>query len=194
MSERFDTPVLLRTTTRISHSKSVVNVDRSRPSATKPAIFYFDVHKYVMLPVNALPRHVLNEERMVKLADFVETFPLNRITWGKRDLGVVSSGVAYQYAREVFPEASFLKLTMTYPLPRKMIREFASQVTKLIVIEELDPFIQENIQAMGIEVTGKEFIPRIGELNPRLIEEAARKAGLLPAKAAKPFVPACSSP
>ena len=179
MSEKFDTPVLVRTTTRISHSKSVVNVNRSRPP-DRQAKFYYDVQKYVMLPVNALPRHTVNEERLVKLKDYVETFPLNQIMWGRRDLGIVASGVAYQYAREIFPRASFLKLAMTYPLPRNMIREFAAGVKRLIVIEELDPFLQENIQAMGIEVTGKEFIPRVGELNPRIVEESCRRAGLLP--------------
>jgi indolepyruvate ferredoxin oxidoreductase alpha subunit len=190
ISEKFDTPVMLRTTTRISHSKSVVNVNKKREASQKEAAFYFNARKYVMLPVNALPRHVLNEERMVKLAEFVETFPLNQITWGKSDLGVISSGVAYQYAREVFPEASFLKLTMSYPLPQKMIKDFAARVKKLIVIEELDPFIQENIQAMGIEVIGKEFIPRVGELNLRIIEEASRKAGVLNDKSSQPVEPA----
>ena len=185
MSEKFDTPVLVRTTTRISHSKSVVNVNRSRVLPDKQPRFYYDVQKYVMLPSYALPRHALNEERLVKLKDYVETFPLNRIISGKRTLGVVASGVAYQYAREVFPEASFLKLAMTYPLPRKMICEFASQVKRLIVIEELDPFLQENIQAMGIEVTGKEFIPRVGELNARIVEESSRQAGLLPGTASR---------
>ncbi len=192
MSESFDTPVLVRTTTRISHSNSVVNVNRSRPAAERQPHFHYNARKYVMLPVNALPRHTVNEERLVKLKDYVETFSLNRIFWGKRDIGIVSSGVAYQYAREIFPEASFLKLTMTYPLPRNMIREFASQVDRLIVIEELDPFLQESIQAMGIEVTGKEFIPRVGELNLRIVEESSRSAGLLPGKTARQMVPPAS--
>ncbi len=179
MSEEFDTPVLVRTTTRISHSKSVVNVSGSRTAPERQPHFYYNARKYVMLPVNALPRHAVNEERLVRLKDYVETFPLNQMIWGRRDLGVVSSGVAYEYAREVFPKASFLKLTMTYPLPRNFIREFASKVDKLIVIEELDPVLQESIQAMGIEVAGKEFIPRVGELNPLIIEESSRRAGWL---------------
>jgi indolepyruvate ferredoxin oxidoreductase alpha subunit len=106
---------------------------------------------------------------------------LNQVIWNKKKLGIVTSGVAYQYAREVFPEASFLKLAMTWPLPEKMIKEFADRVDKLIVIEELDPFLQENIQAMGIEVTGKEFIPLVGELNARIVVESSVGAGLLPA-------------
>jgi len=137
------------------------------------------VKKYVMLPVHARLRRPLLEERLVKLAAYAETFPLNRVEWGERHLGVVTSGVAYQYAREVFPRVSFLKLSMTYPLPENLIRHFAAQVDRVIVIEELEPFLQENIQAMGIKVTGKEFIPRLGELNPGIIEEVSRTAGLL---------------
>jgi len=179
ISERFNTPVLVRTTTRISHSKSVVKVNRSRVVLASKAGFQYDVEKYVMLPVYARLRHPLIEERLVNLAAYAETFPLNQVEWGERHLGVVTSGVAYQYAREVFPQASFLKLSMTYPLPQDLIRHFAAQVDRVIVIEELDPFLQENIQAMGISVTGKEFIPRVGELNTGIIEEASGTAGLL---------------
>jgi len=179
ISEEFDTPVMMRTTTRISHSKSVVDVNRERSNGTREARFYYNPAKFIMLPSYALPRHILNEERLVKLAEYAETFPFNRVIDGGKKLGIVSSGVAYQYAREVFPEASFLKLGMTYPLPRRMVRDFASKVERLIVIEELDPFLEENIRAMGIEVSGKEFISRTGELNTLIVEESSRKAGLL---------------
>ena len=179
ISERFDAPVLVRTTTRISHTKSAVEVNRSRVAPVTPTGFQHNVEKYVMLPGYARLRRPLIENRLVKLAAYSETFPLNRVEWGEHHLGVVTSGVAYQYAREVFPRASFLKLSMTYPLPQNLIRHFAAQVDSVIVIEELDPFLQENIQAMGINVTGKEFIPRMGELNPGIIEEASRTAGLL---------------
>jgi len=169
ISEEFDTPVLVRTTTRISHSKSVVDVKRRREVKNKPPAFYYNVQKYVMLPVFALPRHALVEERMVKLSDFVES--------------------------EVFPDASFLKLGMTWPLPKKMIKEFAAGVERLIVIEELDPFLQENIQAMGIEVTGKEFIPLVGELNTRIVAESSQGAGLLPgSEVSKVLSPASGLP
>jgi len=180
ISEEFDTPVLLRTTTRISHSKSVVDVKRDRAVKNPQPTFYFNMKKYVMLPVNALPRHALMEKRMLKLAGYSEAFPLNQIMWGERDLGIVACGVAYQYAREAFPEASFLKLGMSWPLPEKMIKEFAGGVKKLIVIEELDSFLQDNIKAMGIEVTGKEFIPLVGELNTQIVTESSVGAGLLP--------------
>ncbi len=180
ISEEFDTPVLFRTTTRIAHSKSVVDARKSRKVKNAQPAFLFNPQKYVMLPVNALPRHALVEKRMEKLAVYCETFPMNQIIWNKKKIGIVTSGVAYQYAREVFPEASFLKLGMTWPLPQKMIKDFAAKVEKLIVIEELDPFLQENIKAMGVKVTGKEFIPLVGELNTRIVTESSIGAGLVP--------------
>jgi len=179
ISEQFDTPVLVRSTTRISHSKSVVEVNRNRVTPARQPSFKHDVEKYVMLPVHARLRRPFIEERLVKLTEYAESFPYNRITWGERHLGVISSGVAYQYAREVFSNASFLKLGMSYPLPQKLVREFAAQVEKLLVVEELDPFLEENIRALGIEVRGKEFIPRIGELNPLIVHKAGFRAGLL---------------
>jgi indolepyruvate ferredoxin oxidoreductase alpha subunit len=180
ISEEFDTPVLFRTTTRIAHSKSAVDVKRSRTVKNAQPAFHFNVQKYVMLPVNALPRHGVVEKRLIRLAEYSETFPMNQVIWNKRKLGIVTSGVAYQYAREVFPEASFLKLAMTWPLPKKVIKDFADKVEKLIVIEELDPFLQDNIRSMGIKVSGKEFIPLVGELNTRIVTESSIGAGLLP--------------
>jgi indolepyruvate ferredoxin oxidoreductase alpha subunit len=180
ISEAFDTPVLFRTTTRIAHSKSLVDVNRIRTVKNPQPAFHFNPKKYVMLPVYALPRHAEVEKRMLRLAEYTETFPFNKTLWNKRKLGIVTSGVAYQYAREVFPQASFLKLGMTWPLPEKMIKDFAAGVDRLIVIEELDPFLQDNIKSMGVEVTGKEFIPLVGELNTRIIAESCSGAGLLP--------------
>ncbi|MBL7061907.1 MAG: indolepyruvate ferredoxin oxidoreductase subunit alpha [Dehalococcoidia bacterium] len=179
ISEEFDTPVLVRTTTRISHSKSLVEVNRDRKAPAGEPTFKHDLQKYVMLPGHARLRRPLMEERLVKLADYAETFPHNKVVWGDTHLGVVTSGVAYQYAREVFPKASFLKLGMTYPLPQNLLRQFADKVDRVIVVEELDPFLEENIRAMGIKVTGKEFIPRVGELNSGIVEEAGRRAGLV---------------
>jgi len=189
ISEKFDTPVLMRSSTRISHSKSVVELHRSRPKSAKQAAFRHDVEKHVMLPVHVRLRRPVVEERLVKLSAFAETFPGNQIIRGERNLGVVSSGVAYQYARETFPRASFLKLGMTYPLPQNLIRKFAEGVDRLIVVEELDPFLEENILAMGIEVIGKEFIPRIGELNSSIVEEAAYRAGLIAKPSHRKFSP-----
>ncbi len=188
ISERFDTPVLVRTTTRISHSRSVVKTDRSRVVPGREVGFQYNVEKYVMVPAYARLRHPVIEERLVRLATYAETFPLNQVLWDGHSLGVVTSGIAYQYAREVFPKASFLKLGMVYPLPENLLRYFAVQVDRLIVIEELDSFLEENIRAMGIKVTGKEFIPRVGELNPNIIEEGARGIGLLGEASLKPKV------
>ncbi|MDD5337924.1 MAG: indolepyruvate ferredoxin oxidoreductase subunit alpha [Dehalococcoidales bacterium] len=180
ISEEFDTPVLFRTTTRIAHSKSVVNADKIRVVKNLQPAFLYNPQKYIMLPVNALPRHTKVEERMIKLARYCETFPMNQVIWNKKKIGIVTSGVAYQYAREAFPEASFLKLAMTWPLPQKMIKSFAAKVENLIVIEELDPFLQDNIKAMGIKVSGKEIFPIVGELNTRIVTESSIGAGLIP--------------
>jgi indolepyruvate ferredoxin oxidoreductase alpha subunit len=190
ISEAFDTPVLLRTTTRIAHSKSVVDVKRSRAVKNEQPAFLYNPQKYVMLPVYALPRHAAVEKRMLKLAEYTETFPMNQVILNRRKLGIVTGGVAYQYAREVFPQASFLKLAMTWPLPVKMIKDFAAKVDKLIVIEELDPFLEDNIKAMGVAVAGKEFIPLVGELNTRIVRESCSGAGLLPESEKTDFLPA----
>jgi len=179
ISERFDTPVLVRSTTRVSHSKSVVKTERRRVLVEGPMDFQRNLEKYVMVPVCARLRHPIVEERMARLANFAETFLLNRVLWGECSLGVITSGVSYQYAKEVFPRASFLKLGMVYPLAENLIRHFAAQVDRLVVVEELDPFLEENIRAMGVNVSGKDFIPRVGELNPYIIDKGARGAGLL---------------
>ena len=179
ISEQFDTPVMLRSTTRISHSKSIVDTKETRTIPTRKSGFTRNMGKYVMLPINARVRHPLMEERLVKLAAYAETFPFNKIELGERQIGIIANGISYQYAREVFPEASFLILGMTYPLPEKLIREFASKVDRILVIEELDPFLEEHIKAMGIKVNGKNLIPRVGELNTDIVEAAGRKLGLI---------------
>jgi indolepyruvate ferredoxin oxidoreductase, alpha subunit len=184
ISETFDTPVMLRTTTRISHSKSVVNVSGERRAPTNKLSFPRNVQKYVMLPVNARIRRPNIEGRLVKLMEYAETFPFNKIEPGGKQLGIIASGIGYQYAREVFPKASFLKLGMTYPLPDKLLHKFASQVKQVLVVEELDPFLEENIKAMGIGVVGKEFIPGIGELNVDVVSSAGQKMGVLKEKSA----------
>jgi indolepyruvate ferredoxin oxidoreductase alpha subunit len=132
-----------------------------------------------MLPVNARGRRPLVEDRINKLAAYSETSPFNYISTGSSELGIITSGMAYQYVKEVFPEASVLKLGFSYPMPEKLIKEFASKVKKLLVVEELDPFIEEYVKALGIEVIGKEYIPIIGELTPDVIEKAGRAMGLV---------------
>jgi indolepyruvate ferredoxin oxidoreductase alpha subunit len=180
ISEEFDTPVLFRSTTRISHCKTVVDVNRERKADLKQASFIRSPAKYVMVPSNARPRRNAMEERIIKLRTYVETFPMNEMILQDRKLGVVSSGVAYQYAREVFKNASFLKLITTYPIPANLVRRFASEVERVIVVEELDPYLEEELRCLGIAVTGKDFIPIIGELTPEIVEQGAIKVGLLP--------------
>jgi indolepyruvate ferredoxin oxidoreductase alpha subunit len=180
ISEKFDTPVLLRMTTRICHSSSVVEMgertaekDERKPFGRNPA-------KYSMIPGFAKRRHPVMEQRLKDLAEYAETFPYNKAEWGDRSIGVVANSVSYQYAREVFPNASFLRLGMSWPLPEKLIREFASQVDKLVVVEELDPFLEEHLKIMGLEVTaGKKFFPIMDEFNPGIVRDAAYEAGLI---------------
>ncbi|HTX54707.1 MAG TPA: indolepyruvate ferredoxin oxidoreductase subunit alpha [Candidatus Baltobacteraceae bacterium] len=171
LSERFDTPVFLRTTTRISHATGAVPLSPVEGGPV-PLGFVEDPAKWVMLPVNARKRHVLVEERMRALRAFAETFDGNRIEWGDRALGIIASGVAYQYVREALPDASVLKLGLVHPLPEGLIKTFAAGVQRLVVVEELDPVIETFVKALGIAVEGKERVPSLGELNPRIVRQA----------------------
>ena len=185
LSEQFDTPVMLRLTTRISHSDTVVELgERTAEEPSEAPAYQINRGKYVMVPGNARRRHPVIEERLNQIAEYANTWSENRVEMGDTRLGVIASGVAYQYAREVFPNASFLKLGMTYPLPQTLIREFASLVERLIVVEELDPFIEGEIRLMGIPVEGKSFLPLCGELNPAIVRSGAIAAGILPSTAA----------
>jgi len=177
LSEKFDTPVFLRSTTRISHAEGAVRLGDVTGSLLALG-FVRDPAKWVMLPDNARRRHVIVEERMRALATFAEEFDGNRIEWGERDLGVITAGVSYQYVREAFPDASVLKLGMAHPLPSRLIREFAAGVSRLVVVEELDPHIETHVKALGVAVQGKEIIPITGELSTRIVREGiAGEAG-----------------
>ena len=200
LSERFDTPVMLRPTTRISHSKGAVEVqmpiDEPREPGPLPA-FERKPRKYVMIPAYARLRHPEVEARIQALAEYAETSPLNRVEWGDKRIGIITSSVAYQYAREVFTGFSFLKLGMTYPLPVRMLHDFAAQVETLVVVEELDPFIEEQVRALGLKVIGKEFFPATGELSLALVRTGAIKARLpiqLPTSNFQPPIPTISVP
>jgi indolepyruvate ferredoxin oxidoreductase alpha subunit len=171
LSEKFDTPVFFRSTTRVSHSKSVVVLKEPEKLKDKTG-FVYDAEKYVMVPINARIRRVEVEKRQKALKDFVETFPENKIEMGDPEIGIITAGMPYNYAKEVFPDYSYLKLGMVYPLPEKLIREFASKVKKIYVIEELDPYLEEQIKAMGISVTGKEIFPYTNEFDPGIIKNA----------------------
>lgn len=186
LSEQFDTPVFLRMTTRICHTSAPVELGEQKQIVPHLDKFPRNPTKYVMVPAHARKRHPVIEERVQRLAEWADTFPYNRIEWGDPALGIVTCGVAYQYAKEVFPHASILRLGMTYPLPPTMVREFAARVDRLIVIEELDPFVEEEIGLMGIACEGKSIFPRCGEFDPRIVRESAIQAGLLPESARVP--------
>jgi len=174
ISERFDTPVLLRITARVAHSKNIVRLaSRLKTPRLKP--FIRNPEKFVMVPFNARRRRILVEERLKKLKEFAERIWCNRIDWNKEIKGIITSGISYQYAKEAFPDSSILKLGMTYPLPELLIKRFAKECLNLYVIEELDPFLEEQIRAMGIRIKGKELFPVSGELNPDLIKKALYK-------------------
>lgn len=171
LSEQFDTPVMLRSCTRISHGKSVVALGDPVTGLPVPGLVK-NPSKLVMLPGNAKVRHPLVEERIVKLAEYGATAAINRVEMRDAEIGVITAGVSYQYVREVLPNASILKLGMVYPLPMTLIREFAAKVKTLYVIEELDPFIEEQVKAAGITVIGKDIISRCGELTPGRLRKA----------------------
>jgi indolepyruvate ferredoxin oxidoreductase alpha subunit len=157
LSEQFDTPVLLRMTTRVCHTSSPVELGELRQNLPEPGKYPRNLAKYCMLPANARKRLPVIEARIAELAVFAETFPYNRIELRAKSLGIITGGVGYQYAREVFPEASVLKLGMIYPLPQHMIADFAAQVEKMIVLEELDPFIEDQVRLMEIPLYQADF-------------------------------------
>jgi len=181
ISEMFQCPVMVRSTTRLSHSKSPVEVEMPEGPRERKPLPPFERHsdKYVIIPAIARRRHPEIEQRLLEIAEWAETAPINRIEWGDRSVGIITCGMAYQYVREVFKGFSILKLGMTHPLPKRMIHDFAGQVEKLVVVEELDPIIEEQVRAWGIEVVaGKEFFPLYGELTLARVREGALKAGL----------------
>ncbi len=171
LSEKFDTPIILRTCTRVAHSQSLVDLGEREEHELKG--YVKNPAKYVMLPANAINRHVWVEERMRQLAEFAETSPLNRVEMGDTDIGFVTAGICYQYVREVFPYASILKLGMINPMPTQLIRDFASKVKKLVVVEELDPVIENHCRLSGVRVdAGKDIFGLQGELSQSKIAAA----------------------
>ncbi len=165
LSERFDVPVIVRPVTRICHSDGLVEVGGRREVELR-AELEPNARKYVMIPAWARERRVVMAERTAELVALTEESDLNREEMGDRSLGIIASGVAYQYAREAFPEASFLKLGIVWPLPPERIRRFAAQVDRLFVVEELDPFLTEQIRALGVVVEPVDERFRLGELTP----------------------------
>ncbi len=171
LSERFDMPVMLRMTTRVCHSKSTVTFEERGEISIRP--YEKNIAKYVMTPANAKVKRAKLGGAIQAMTEYSNSCDINREEINGTDIGVISAGVAYQYAKEVFgPEASYLKLGMTYPMPMEKIRAFASKVKTLYVVEEMDPYMERQIREAGIDCIGKDVIPEYDELNPDIIRKA----------------------
>ncbi|MEG0773174.1 indolepyruvate ferredoxin oxidoreductase subunit alpha [Clostridium sp.] len=171
ISEKYDTVVLYRVTTRISHSKTAVELGERKEVKVKP--YEKNIKKYVMTPNHAKAKHYEVEDRLEALRKYSNSTSLNRIEMGDTKIGIVTNGVSYQYCKEVFGNnASYLKIGFSYPLPDEMIKEFASKVEKVYVVEENDPYMEKEVKALGIKCIGKEIIPICEELNPDIIRKA----------------------
>ncbi len=170
LSEAYDTPVMVRSTTRLSHSQGIVELEERREKECVP--YERNTAKYVMMPGNAIKRHVVVEARMKKLAEDACAMSVNRAEYRDTAVGFITSGIPYQYVREAMPEASVLKLGLVHPLPRKLIEEFASKVEKLYIFEELEPVIEEQVKSWGIlKAVGKEIFTVQGEYSANMIRQ-----------------------
>lgn len=171
LSEKFDTPVLLRMCTRIAHSQSVVESAEAIPAVLKD--YEKNPQKYIMMPGNAIKRHPIVESRTAAIAEFAENCEFNKVEMNSDEIGIITSGCSYLYVKEALGDtASILKIGMPNPLPEKLIRNFAASVKKLYVIEELDPIIETYVRSLGIEVTGKELFSILGEFSQQSIRAA----------------------
>ena len=174
ISEKFDTPVIVRTTTRLAHSQCEVELCDREEIADKP--YERNIQKNVMMPAMAKKRHVVVEQRMKDLAEYANTAPFNTVEMGDMEIdgkkiGFITEGIAYQYVKEVCPNASILKLGMCHPLPEKLIKDFASKVDVLYIFEELEPVVEEQVKAWGIPCIGKERFTIQGEYSANMIRE-----------------------
>ncbi len=189
ISEEFKTPVILRTTTRVSHSRSLVETGERTLPQQKVGLVK-NPPRFVPIPVWGRPMRQRVEERLAALQKIAESSPANRMEWRERSLGIITSSIAYQYVREVWPEASVLKLGMAYPYPDALIRKFAAGVSSLLVVEELDDFLEQHVRALGIACRGRDVVPGIMELSvDRLLESKARLEGrVIPENPPLPFI------
>ena len=185
ISIKFDVPVLFRMTTRICHSKGVVALGSRKEYPVKG--FQKEPTKFVILPAYARKRHVWAVKRLEQLKIYAEHTDLNRVEAGKTHIGVITNGVVYQYVKEVIPEVSVLKLGLDYPLPMQKINDFSRSVEKLFIIEELEPFIEEQVKASGIACEGKKYWNNLGELSPERVEMGLIEAGITNKKIAVPI-------
>ena len=170
LSEKYDTPIILRSTTRLSHSQGLVELqERVEP---KDIAYERDAAKFVMMPGNAIKRHLFVEDRLKRMAEDANTMPINKVEYNDLSVGFITSGIPYQYVKEAMPNASVLKLGLVNPLPKKLIEEFASKVDKLYIFEELEPVIEEQVKAWVIsKAVGKEIFTVQGEDNAEMIRE-----------------------
>ena len=176
LSEKFDRPFIFRTTTRLAHSQGLVELqDRVVP---EDKVYEKNIQKNVMMPGNAKIRHIEIEKRNLELAEAANTLPINRVEMNDTKIGVITSGIPYQYVKEALPEASVLKLGMVNPLPRKLIEDFASKVDTLYIVEELDPVIEEQVKSWGINAIGKEILTVQGEYSANMLRKAILKQDL----------------
>lgn len=171
LSEKYDTPVFIRLSTRVSHSQSLVELGERENIEVKE--YEKNISKNVMMPANAVKRHVVVEERMKALSAYAENTSLNKVEDNGSKIGVIANGITYMYAKEALgEEVNYLKLGMVYPLPEKLIKDFAAKCEKVYVTEELDPFIEEHCKALGVEVIGKDAFTLLGEYTPQMIAKA----------------------
>ena len=176
LSEKFDRPFIFRMTTRLAHSQGLVELKERVVPEDKP--YVKNIQKNVMMPGNAKGRHIAIEKLNNELAEAANTLPMNRVEMNDTKIGVITSGIPYQYVKEALPEASVLKLGMVNPLPRKLIEDFASRVETLYVVEELDPVIEEQVKSWGIKVIGKEILTVQGEYSANMLRRAILKQDL----------------
>ena len=173
LSEKYDTPVIFRTTTKLSHSQGIVELNEREEISDKN--YERSVPKYVMMPASALKRHIVVEDRENRLQEDCSSFSINSVVYNDRKIGFITSGIPYQYVKEVFPNASILKLGIINPLPKKLIEEFIKNVDTVYVVEELEPVIEEQIKSWGLNVIGKEIFTKQGEYSANLLKKAILK-------------------
>ncbi len=170
LSEKYDCPIMLRTTTRLAHSQGVVELEDRMDVADKE--YTRDIAKYVMMPANAKKRHVVVEKRLKDMAEDACSMPINKVEYNDKKIGVITSGIPYLYVKEAVPTASVLKLGLVHPLPKKLIEEFVANVDELYIIEELEPLIEEQVKSWGIKCHGKDILTVQGEYSANMLRKA----------------------
>lgn len=170
LSEKYDTPVILRTTTRLAHSQGLVELCDRQEIEDKP--YEKNIAKYVMMPGNAIRRHPFVEQRMIQMGEDACSFDINTVEYNDTSIGFITSGIPYTYVKEAMPNASVLKLGLVHPLPRKLIEEFASKVDKLVIFEELEPVIEEQVRSWGIKTSGKDMFTIQGEYSATMLRNS----------------------